>query len=97
MILMSFASFIISADGGGGGLRGTEPQVVRFPAVLLSIPSRLSELFVKFIAKSRPSMPLSSADEGVPDRLTVVLFISVELIELFVRLLRSVMPSFPLS
>lgn len=94
---MSLAFFISSADGPGGGSRGCEPQVVRFPAVLLSIPSRLNELFVRFTANSKPSRPLSCADEEVPDRLTVVLFISVLLIELFVKLLRSVMPSFPLS
>lgn len=76
MILMNLASFIISAEGGGGGLRGTEPQVERFPAVLLSAPSRLNALFVRFIANSRPSTPLSCADEGMPDRLAVVLLVS---------------------
>jgi hypothetical protein len=88
MILINLAFFIDSADGARGGVRGWEPQVDR--SVLFE------ELFVRLPSKSSPSAPLSSADDGIRDRLIVVLF-SVRFEVMLAMDLNRDMPSVPPS
>ncbi len=68
----------------------------RFPSVLF-LPERFEEPFVRLLSNSVPSMPLNSAEDGIRERLRVVLLFSVRSDVTFAIDFRSDMPPAPLS